>query len=776
MISFYLKSAIGSLRNNPRFSLINITGFAFAISVCLAIALFLIHEHSHDRYHENSGRIFRLTDATANSGIIDFRVKDILLENYPQITKACLALPMNFPFSITAGANGFRIDNITSIDNDFFDLFSIEFLAQSSELPMPDINSGIITRSAAARFFGEEDPVGREIIIENIFRVTITGVIEGFPSNSSFSPELLVNAENDNFKFYQQNSFSLFQIYIQLDDKTDPFEFAGHVNANPGLLAPYGKHIEFLALKDIYLRDTAEQTFTKQGNSGLLKLLSTIALIILSLAIINYVNLTASQQVKRSKETGIRKVIGAKRTNIIYHYFIESLVVTVIAFFLGILLLKLMLPLYNFIYDIPLELSVLFRFPNFIFLVVAIFFVGILSGTGPAIILSGISPLKVFNKTAFTAGKGQIVRNCLTVFQFTVSIVLIFCIMIVMKQIRYVKYSNPGFRSEQLLKIDFPVLTSRDDPAPHFLNAELTKSPYVLSTSATHGVPGAITHFMWTNMEENPDWNIPVPTLLVDTNFLKTFDMKIIKGRGLEPGDYGKVCLMNESAWKFFGFEDLENKRFDNYGGFDIVGVVNDFHYNSLHSAIEPLFILFTPDNSIRSLNIRFDSRNTGPLLGFIDEKWREIMPGVPLQVEFYDEWFASMYREEERFARSIGLFALLAVVISCIGILGLAVFSSERRTKEIGIRKVNGAMVAEIMLLLNRDFLKWVGIAFIISIPVAWYSMQRWLENFAYRTELSWWIFALSGLMALVIALLTVSWQSWRAARRNPVEALRYE
>jgi putative ABC transport system permease protein len=242
------------------------------------------------------------------------------------------------------------------------------------------------------------------------------------------------------------------------------------------------------------------------------------------------------------------------------------------------------------------------------------------------------------------------------------------------------------------------------------------------------------------------------------------------------PEDYGKACMINEAAWKHFQFEDLDNKRFDKFGGLDIIGVLNDFHYSSLHNLIEPMVIVFTPDEGINFINIRFEGRNADPVLAYIEEVWQEVMPGEPLQFQFYDELFASMYREEERFAGGIGLFALLAVVISCMGILGLAIFATERRTKEIGIRKVNGAKITEVMLMLNSDFVKWVGIAFIIAIPVSWYAMDRWLQNFAYRTGLSWWIFLLAGLLALGIALVTVTWQSWKAARRNPVEALRYE
>ncbi len=280
---------------------------------------------------------------------------------------------------------------------------------------------------------------------------------------------------------------------------------------------------------------------------------------------------------------------------------------------------------------------------------------------------------------------------------------------------------------------------------------------------------------MGSNME-NTSKNISVPCLLVDTSFIETFGLKVIRGRNLLPGDIDKVCMINEAAYKHFEFENLENKRFNNFGGFDIIGVVNDFHYSSLHKTIGPVCIMFTSRSRPSAINIKFVMNGVGPGMDNINDLWQEMLPGYPLKYQFYDEWFDSMYRSEEYFVRTISLFAMLAIVISCIGILGLAIFSSERRTKEIGIRKINGAKISEILVLLNRDFIILVLIAYLIAVPIAWYSMDRWLENFAYRTELSWWIFILAGLLALVIALATVSWQSWRAASRNPVEALRYE
>jgi putative ABC transport system permease protein len=783
MFWYYLKTAIRNLWNNKKFSIINITGFAFGISICLAIVLFLVNEYSCDRYHEHTDQIVRVIDVKNKSSSIDYRVKDILLNNYPEIENGCLVQCAFRPIEVKASDQGLYLDNIMSVDNSFFEVFTIPFLTGNSSVPFTNINSAVITESTAKTLFGTENPVGKEILFRNNIPLTVTAVIKDFPENSSFSASILVNAENEEFKFEKWIGDSRdlstyrwpFRIYLQLNKKVNRELFLEKINSNTELLVPYVSDAGFLALKDIYLFDPTTGSGNKRGNPGLLKLLGAIAFIILSLAIINYINLTVAQQNKRNKDTGVKKTIGANRSIIFFHFLSESVLVSLVAFALGIFLAWILLPVYNAIFSTTIDINYLFHLPNLSILICTILLIGILSGSGPAIALSGINPVKVLSGSVIIQGKKNFLRNFLTVFQFTISIILIFCVIIVQKQIKYVKHKNPGFNEEQLVRLDIPAIQENEAPKFFALIEELRKSPYISNLSTSYGVPGSIPLSMGSNME-NTDKNMSVPSLLVDTAFLETFAIQVIKGRNLEPGDFDKVCMINEAAWRHFEFENLENKRFNNFGGYDIVGVVNDFHFRSLHDEIGPVCIIFTGKGRPTTINVRFASNGTTPGMDYIRETWKNILPGFPLKYQFYDEWFDSMYRSEERFAKTIGLFAVLAIVISCIGILGLAIFSSERRTKEIGIRKVNGATVTEVVTMLNKDFVKWVAIAFIVAVPASWYAMDKWLESFAYKTSLSWWIFALAGLLALGIALLTVSWQSWRAATRNPVEALRYE
>lgn len=783
MFWYYFKIASRNIINNREFSIINITGFAFAISICLAISLFLAKEYSFDRYHKNADQIVRVINSKYNSSLIDYRVKDILLKNYSEIENGCLVLRSPHPIEIKYGDKGFYLDDIMSVDKNYFEIFSVDIKSGQRSAPFTNINSALITERTANIIFGTDDPVGKEIMISGTIPVTITGILSDFPDNSSITASILVNAENEEFKFSKWIGDSRdlstyqwpFQIYLQLQKNINPEKFVAKVNENTGLLKPYADKISFLALKDIYLHDTTTGTGTKQGNAGLLMLLGGIAVIILILAVINYVNLTVAQQNKRNKDTGLKKTIGAGRSTILIQYLFESVTVILLAFILGIFLLWLLMPFYQTIFNTTTDLKILFRFPYIFILPWIILFIGTISGSGPAIILSGISPIKILSGNYILKGKKNYFRNVLTIFQFIISIILISCVIVVQRQIKYVKHKNPGFNEELLLRLDIPNILEKDLQKTRVLLEEFRMSPYIKNMTLSAGVPGQIYMTMGSNME-NSEKNIGVPCIIADTTFLETFGLKVTMGRIPLPGDFEKVCLINEAAYKYFDFQDLENKRFNNFGGFDIIGVVNDFQYSSLHKTIGPVCLMFSSKSRPTSMTIRFERNGAGRGMEFINKEWQKILPGYPVKYQFYDEWFDSMYRSEEYFARNISLFAILAVVISCIGILGLAIFTSERRTKEIGIRKINGAGIGEILIMLNRDLVILVIIAYLVAVPVAWYSMDKWLQSFAYQTKLSWWIFVLAGFLALAVALLTVTWQSWRAATRNPVESLRYE
>ncbi len=356
-------------------------------------------------------------------------------------------------------------------------------------------------------------------------------------------------------------------------------------------------------------------------------------------------------------------------------------------------------------------------------------------------------------------------------FQLTASIALIAVVMIIFKQLSFVRHSDMGFNREMLVRIDIPMKFQKTE----VLNQEIGKLPFVNATTLSSGCPGMINHRMGTGSEGK---NFDINVIPVGKNFIGTMGIELVNVRNFLDGDINKACLLNEEALKQYGWDSFDGKKYENGkdGGYNVVGIIKDFKFESFHSKVEPLALVFDGVPYGNVLSVKLSAGNTGQQIGQIAQVWKTISPYEPMNLVFYDYYFQVMYAKEEKLASSVTFFSLIAVVLTCMGILGQIFMICLNRVKEIGIRKINGAKVSEVLVFLNRDFLKWVAIAFVIATPIAYYVMNKWLENFAYKTELSWWIFALAGLMALGIALMTVSWQSWRAATRNPVEALRYE
>jgi len=402
MLWYYLKIALRNIRTNKTISIINIAGFAFAISICLSISLFLAKEYSYDRYHKNADQIVRLINTIYKSSLVDYRVKNILSENYTEIENSCLLLRSSQPVEIQYGDKGFYLDDILSVDKNYFEIFSVPVVSGQQSAIFNNINSALITERTAKIIFGKEEPLGKELLVWGTVPVTITGILKDFPDNSSITASILVNAENEQFKFNKWIGDSRdlstyqwpFQLYLLLKKNVNPDDLAAKINKNIDQLKPYAEQIGFIKLKDIYLHDTTTGSDTKQGNASLLKLMGVIAIIILILAVINYINLTVAQQNKSNKDTGLKKAIGADRGTIIIQYLSESIIVIFLAFVLGIFLEWLLMPFFQIIFSTSTDIKTLFRFPYYLILPGTILIIGTISGSWPAIILSGISPLK----------------------------------------------------------------------------------------------------------------------------------------------------------------------------------------------------------------------------------------------------------------------------------------------------------------------------------------------------------------------------------------------
>jgi putative ABC transport system permease protein len=780
MLKNYFKVALRNLFRHKAFSLINILGFALGLSVCFMLVLFLMQEQSYDRYNTNAGRIYKLIDVSNNSGAIDYRVALAITQNYPEVEKSCVLYAIPNTIGVSSGKAGYSVEGAMSVSNSFFDVFSTRFIHGNPGVPLPGLNSVILTGSTAKKIFGNENPVGKQIVLMRNFPVIVSGVIEDFPENSTIHANLVLNMENDNFKFRRDignsNDSSTyrypFNVFLLLKEHSDPLQLLEKINEHPETMRPYVEKAGFIALADTYLHDHTTGSTTKRGNPSLMNLFTVIALVVLLLAIINYVNLSVARQNKRNRETGIRKTIGAGRRSIVFLFLTESVLVTCAAFTFGLLIAGAALPFFNTIVDSRLILQPLLQIPVILILLGSILVVGILAGIVPAVVFSLFNPVRILGGGMITSGKKNISRSILTVFQFSISIAFIFCIIVIQKQIGFAKNENLGFDKEQLFRFNLPFANTGSGL---FVANRLRECPFVKNIAVTSGAPGDVRMHMGSGIEGK---NISVACMAADSNFLATFKIDLVKGRNLLPGEYGQVCMINETAFRQFGWDHVENQRFNNgrKGGFEVIGVVKDFHTASLHQAIEPTSILFTSQFSLNSMTVRIEKGTTAQTIAYLNNVWKEAYPDYPLEYHFYDDWFDRMYAQDERFGRAISMFGFLAIAISCLGILGLVIFSSERRAKEIGIRKVHGASVRDVVLLLNKEFLKWVVVAFVVACPFGWYAMNKWLQDFAYRTDISWWIFAASGIIALIIALCTTSWQTWRAATTNPVEVLRSE
>ncbi len=765
----FLKSFIRTLIRHKAFTFINLFGLTFSLSFILLIGTYLMQEKSFDRFHKNIDQIYLVLDSATNDATIDYRVKQMLRDNLPGVQDASIFLPgkadLNYHDKV------WPQEKIVSVDNDFFHFFNLQILRGNNNRPFTGLDEALISISLGKKIFGNEDPIGKRVTFNHEIPLTISGIVEDIPENSSLQGNFFVNADNPKMHFLRscsdmkegespENTCSmLFNVFVQLQKSADPSSIEKRSRAVIPHDSRFPSSVKLFPLKDYHFSQQIHSPTMKQGNPALLKILGGIVLIIALLALINYINLTTASYKIRMKETGVKKGLGAQRKTIIMEYLLESVIMVIVAAYLSTFLGSLLLPGFNNFLHVNLAITVFTKPEMFLLFFLLSLLLGILAGIYPALYLSMISPREVLASGVFTMRSGKPVRNILNIFQFTIAIILITVIFFMQKQIQFVKHQDLGFKTEKLLRLNIGM---QSPSTIKLLEDRLRSDPGVLDLSATNGVPGDIS---W-NMNE-------YSAIFIDSHFYSTFGIDVVDGRRLLPGDVNKACLINETAWRKFDDGVYLGKKVHEM---DVAGIVKDFHVSSMHTKIESVVLCISDRITPNNITLRIAGNNISRVMNFISKVWKEECPDYPFQYNFYDQWFDSMYKSEEDLGKLISLFAVLAIAISSMGILGLALFATEQRSKEIGIRKVSGATSGQVMLLLSKDFTKWILISFIIGAPISYYAVDKWLENFAYHTHMSWWVFALAGLIALMVALLTVSIQSWRAANRNPIEALRYE
>ena len=767
-----VKHIIRNVFKNKATSLITIAGFSISISMALVLIAFLIKEFSTDSEYPRISNIYRVF-ANENNASVREDFRESFIANYPDIDDACRY--NNYTANVTYEDVPFSGQMIVT-DNSFFNIFSSQFILGEFNTALANLNDVVLTESFAKKIFGSENPLGKTLVAEYREPLVITAVIKDFSSKSSIRGDFLTNSKlkiiYEGSSDGQGNNVNYFRLFLLLKNREN----------NSGLEERLTKdfcsieykvgykinRINLVPFKESYFLQGIERSQTLHANVKLIRVLSIISLIIILLAVFNYINLTTATHSDRLKEIGIKKAIGASRIQIFTQFMAEAFLVCIVSFLLAIQLSALWVPFFEEFLDSKIEMSTLFQSFRSGWLVLGIFVISFISGIYPALSISRRKPIDILNKNDSGKNSSFGLRAVLNIIQYTVSVSLIITLIILSKQIDFVRSKDFGFDTNRLLRVDVHWQLFNKAKA---IRDRLLTDPSISDVCFSHGTPGSIyLTSSWDGLESK---DIIVNELNVDTSFLKVFRIPVIMGRELRPSDFNKVCYINETAFKLTGWKSFFGEK---YHGKEIIGIVKDFNFANMYNPIGPLVIPISSDMGISHLTVRVNHGNLQRVINTLKATWKEVCPGHELKYQFYDEWLNSMYKGEERLVSSIRLSAILAILISCLGILGLAEYTIKRRTKEIGLRKVNGATILNIIILLNTNFFKWVLIGFVIACPVTYFIMHKWLENFAYKTVLSWWIFALAGIIALGIALLTVSWQSWRAAMRNPVEALRYE
>ena len=773
-----IKLAIRNLKRYKLYSVLSITGFSIGFAVCIFIALFVYNELSMDKCFPESENIVRVYDPKENNCKLDVILNQQFKDKYPEIRFACpLEQSSDIEIAAKSGMNFTRFTGLIATTNDFFKVFPVKTISSIGRLPFEGKEAVLITKSFAKILFPNEDPLGKPITVFDFIKGQVTAVIEDFPKSSSIQAKVLINAENPDFLLSQScndgRCWYPMSHFLVLRPRIELAALSKKMTADIPKDHPEIKAIALQKLTDIYLSAPINGSGNIAGNLSLLFIFLSVGLVVLVLSMINFLNFYVSLQYTKLKEIGIKKINGASFKNLLRFSLAEVSVSILISVAISLLLFLIFLPFANQLFQRNLEASWLLR-PALLSVLLLI--------TAIIILINSLAPISIlsrFNASSFLTkmkigGNRQTGRRLLTLTQFAASIVLLAVVFSLHKQISYAKHADLGFNKEQLIRLKLPFSFKSQDA----FKQKLHSLPFCENVTLSRGVPGAINNRMGDGEKEK---SVMLDCMYVDEDFLKTFDIKMKSGHAFLEGDMGIACIMNEEALKQYEWTDIEGKKFKNgrEGGYQVIGVVPDFHVESMHKKIDPVCILAAASNKhdeLQNISIRLAKGNLNLQMTQLENAWKSFIPDEPMYFSFYDEQFNAMYQKDERLGKAIGIAAIIALVLTFMGILGQAFQISMNRTKEIGIRKVNGARISDILAYMNKEFLIWVAVSLIVAIPLAYYLINKWLENFAYKTEVGWWTYTASGAIMLGTVILTVTLQSWKAATCNPVEALRHE
>jgi putative ABC transport system permease protein len=791
MLKNYFKTAWRNLMKNKVFSFINILGLTIGITVCMMIFLFIMNEFNVDRFHKNNDRIYRVMrgfEIEGKQGSVSYLsgpYAPALLNDFKgEILKAVRVNPSSN--LVTVGTHSFNEKMIYNVDSDFFNLFSFPLIKGNAATALENPNSVVLTESTAKKYFGSIDnAVDKVIELDKKLQLKVTAIAKDVPSNSHLYFDLIVPLSNYNdgaiMKTWINNGL---YTYVLLDPHVKPQQIERRFSQFMekylgGDMKKYGLHwtLSLTPLKDVYFENADDDA--KHGDKTVVYIFLSIAVLILLIACINFMNLSTIRAVDRSKEVGLRKVLGALRNNLIWQFIGESILLTTISCLLSIGLLLLIMPLYNQLLGYSLTVS-WNALPIYLFVIGVIIIVGFLAGSYPAFFLSSFSPIQALKGKLRLGKGGSAFRQALVVVQFSISVFLIVGTIIITKQMTYVKNKQLGYNKEQTVMV-------RIDNNDFYNNMNVFKNALqnqnvIQSVSLMSGEPGGFFDGNIFDVQDHAEkWN--AHTEFADFEFVKTLGLKIIAGRDFSasfPTDTTDAVLINKTAVAKLGWTPQQaiGKWIQNTVRDDakrrIIGVVDDFNFQSLKESMEPLVIAPNLDRRVALIKLKPGNMQAGVAL--VEKAYKTVASAYPFEYSFLDGQFNDLYKKDIRQQTILSVFAMLAIFVACLGLFGLASFTATKRFKEIGVRKVLGSSVQGIVVLLSKDLLKPVLIASCIALPVGYWAMNKWLQNFAYKTSLSWWIFVLAALITFGIALITVSIKAIKAAIANPVKSLRTE
>jgi len=796
--NFFL-TAWRNLSRSKLLSLLNITGLAIGVAVCLFMIVWLQRELSFDDFHPNANSIFRVSN-TFKSESESFSQAPSgpafgaqLPKQLPSVVSACRIF--NDVYKIKYGTNQFIESNVITVDSNFFNFFGFKLKQGNIQQCLQSPDRIVITGNMAKKYFGNENPIGKTLLLDDKNPMLVSAVAENAPVNSQIQFDFLVPASfkrkqmMDLYKFDMDNFWvgGWPLTYIQLKDpsqwktvENDINKVAAKFSEKEWKENKMSYHYFLQPIRDIHLKSNLRYDSSNNGSLARVNIFGVVGLIVLLLACINYINLTTAGAIKRAKETSVRKVVGATRPQLVRQFFVETLIISAFAVLAGVVLFKMLLPLFSQwtgqVYSFPLtgtNIAVILGF---------IIIISIISGLYPAFVLSSFKPAIVL-KGNFSHGlRGDFIRKSLVVFQFSITIALVASILIISKQMNFVENKSLGFNSNAVVDINF---YGDNNVAKRYssIKNEFLSSPYVVDVcSHDANVVGGLGNGWTTTQDINGnEISTSLYRMNVDADYFNTYEMKLAAGRFFSkdfPSDTTRSVIVNEAAVRTFGWKTSENaigKRFDTgINARYVIGVVKDFNFEALHKPVEALLIGYARQGS--EISLRIDARHIDEALNHIKKIWKNSVPEVPLEYSFIDERIKDQYNNEQKMQTVFYVFSALSLFIACLGLFGLSVFVVERKVKEIGIRKVLGANVPGIVGLLSKDFVKLVLIAILIATPLSWYFMNKWLNDFAYRINIQWWMFVAAGVIALLVALITVSFKAIKAAVANPVKSLRTE